>query len=425
MDRSTSDLALQNNIGIFWISTAILVALAVFGVGLDGLAVGPFNVPPFILYLVVHAVLMLALMISRSEYALDFPGPMLILLLFAMYVLGSSFWAADTVSAMKEMILVVASILTGLFIYWSVADRWMLSKYIDVLKLLALVGAVIAILEITTGMHLPMSKRYGTVSYYKSTAWYVNENDFSMFLSMVSFLFFAKVLSFEKLRSRVIGAGGFVACLIVLLENEARAALLAVLVVGMLLVGLYFGRDTIHNLVPDLAQPPVFTAGALFGALAVVGTTLALSNPFDPQSSSSLWFRWQALEAGVFLLFDTVVGSGAGSFPTQWGQIDFLPAIGANAHNWFVTLIGEYGFVGTALFLLAYGRTLDGLLKQYLRYRDPAALGLFGALLSFALAGLGPSNPITFQIQWIVFGLAIAVIFRVPVPGTQSQIADT
>jgi O-antigen ligase len=126
------------------------------------------------------------------------------------------------------------------------------------------------------------------------------------------------------------------------------------------------------------------------------------------------------LELGVTLLFNTVVGSGVGSFPTQWGQIAPPPDIGinlhvgANAHNWFVILIGEYGFVGTVLFLLAYGWTADGLLEQYLRNRDPAALGLLGALLSFVLAGLGPSNPMILQILWIVFGLAIAVKFRVP-----------
>lgn len=420
MDRSTSNLAFRSDIGVFWISTAILIILAVFGVGLDGVAVGPFEAPPFILYLGVHATLMLALMISRSEYVLDLPRPLLILLLFAMYVLGSSFWAADIVSAMKEMLLIFASIITGLFVYWTVADRWTLSKYISVLKLLALVGVVIGVLEITMGIHLPMSKRYGTVSYYKATAWYVNENDFSMFLAMVSFLFFAEALSVDELRTRILGTGGFVACLIILLQNGSRAALLAVFAVSMLLLGIYFSRDTIRTLASERTRLPVFSLSALFGALAVVGLALAISNPFDPQFSRSLWFRWRTLELGVSLLFDTVVGSGVGSFPTQWGQIAPPPDIGinlhvgANAHNWFVTLIGEYGFVGTVLFLLAYGWTADGLLEQYLRYRDPAALGLLGALLSFALAGLGPSNPIIFQIQWIVFLLAIAVIFRVP-----------
>jgi len=420
MDRSTSNLAFRSNIGVFWISTAILVIFAVFGVGLDGVAVGPFEVPPFILYLVVHAILMLALMISRSEYVLDLPRPLLILLLFAMYVLGSSFWAANIVSAMKEMLLIFASILTGLFVYWTVPDRWTLSKYISVLKLLALVGLVIAVLEVTMGIHLPMSKRYGTVSYYKATAWYVNENDFSMFLAMVSFLFFGEALSVDRLRDRIHGTVVFVACLIILLQNGSRAALLAVFAVSILLLGVHFGRNKIRTLASERTRLPVFTLGTLFGALAIVGLALAISNPFEPQSSRSLWFRWRSLELGVFLLFETVVGSGVGSFSTQWGQIAPPPDIGinlhvgANAHNWFVTLIGEYGFVGTVLFLLAFGWTADGLLEQYLRYRDPASLGLLGALLPFALAGLGPSNPMILQIQWIVFGLAIALMFRVP-----------
>jgi len=420
MDRSTSNLAFRNNIGLFWISTAILVILAVFGVGLDGVAVGPFEVPPFILYLVVHAILMLALMISRSEYVLDLPRPLLVLLLFAMYVLGSFFWAADIVSAMKEMLLIFASILTGLFVYWTVPDRWTLSKYISVLKLLAFVGVVIAVLEITMGVHLPISKRYGTVSYYKATAWYVNENDFSMFLAMVSFFFFAEALILDQLRNRIVRTLSFVACLIILLQNRSQAALLAVFAVSVLLLGIHFGRDTIRTLASERTRLPVFTLSTLFGALAIVGLALAISNPFEPQSSRSLWFRWRSLELGVALLFNTVVGSGVGSFPTQWGQISPPPDIGinlhvgANAHNWFVTLIGEYGFVGTMLFLLSYGWTADGLLERYLCYQDPAALGLLGALLSFALAGLGPSNPMIFQVQWIIFGLAAAVVFRVP-----------
>lgn len=414
MDRNTSDFALRTGVGIFWVSTAILIILAIFGVGLDGIAIGPFDVPPFILYLLFHSIVMLGIMISRSEYILDIPSPMFILLLFAMYVIGSSFWASDTVSAIKEMTLIVASIATGLFVYWSVTDRRTLSKYLSVLKLLALVGLVIAAFEITTGTHLPISKRYGTATYYKSTAWYVNENDFSMFLSMISFFFFTNILLSENSKSRILGTGGFIGCLVVLLVNEARAALLAVFVVSMLLVGLHLSQGTIRSFVSEPIKLPVFTAGALVGGFVSIVIALAASNPFDPQSSYSLWFRWQALEAGTFLLFDTVIGSGAGSFPTQWGQLEILPATGANAHNWFVTLIGEYGFVGTALFLLAYGWTADGLIQRYIRYRDPAAFGLLGVLLAFAIAGLGPSNSIIFQIQWIIFGLSIALLFRVP-----------
>jgi O-antigen ligase len=318
------------------------------------------------------------------------------------------------------MFLIFASILTGLIVYWTVPDRGTLSKYISVLKLLALVGVAIAVLEITTGTHLPVSKRYGTVSYYKATAWYVNENDFSMFLAMVSFFFFAEALSVDKLRDRMLGTVVFVACLIILLQNGSRAALLAVFAVSILLLGVHLGRNKIRTLASEWTRLPVFTLSTLFGALAIVGLALAISNPFEPQSSRSLWFRWRSLELGVFLLFETVVGSGVGSFSTQWGQIAPPPDIGinlhvgANAHNWFVTLIGEYGFVGTVLFLLAYGWTADGLLEQYLRYQDPASLGLLGALLPFVLAGLGPSNPMVLQIQWIVFGLAIALMFRVP-----------
>jgi hypothetical protein len=419
MELSTSNLAFRGNLGILWISTAILIILAVFGFGLDGVAVGPFNVPPFIMYLVFHAILMVALMISRMEFVLDFANPLLILSLFAIYVLGSSFWAVNVVSAIKQMILIVASILIGLFVYWSVPDRWMLSRYIFILKLLALVGVVIATFEIATGMHLPISKRYGTDSYFVATAWYVNRNNFSMVLSMTSFLFFAEVLSANQLRNRMLGTVGFVACFIVILQNRSRAALLGMFVVSILLLGIYGGRDTIRTLITERTRLPVFTLTALFGALTIVGLVLAISNPFEPQSSRSFWFRWRSLELGVHLLFETVVGSGVGSFPTQWGQIAPPPDlrinlhVGANSHNWFASLIGEYGFVGTVLFLLAYGRTADGLLEQYLRYRDPAALGLLGALLSFAFAGLGPNNPMKFQILWIVLGLSIALLFRV------------
>lgn len=414
MDRSNSNLALQDNIGILWTSTAILVILAVFGVSLTGIAVGPFEVPPFILYLGVHAVLVIALMTSRSEYALDLPGPMLILLFFAMYVLVSSLWATDIVLAIKEMTIIVTSIVTGLFVYWGVSSRPVLSKYFSVLQLLALAGVVIAVVEITTGMHLPVSKRYGTISYFKSTAWYVNENDFSMFLSIVSFLFFTKGLLSNGFRTRTFGVGAFLVCSLILLVNEARAALLAALVVSVLLTGLYFSRNTLRPLFSEHPRPPVFTAGALFGGLVFVGLALAISNPFNSQSSYSLWFRWQALETGVFLLFNTVIGIGVGNFPIHWSQVHILPSVAANAHNWFVTLIGEYGFIGTVLFLLVYGRTLDGLLNQFLRYRDSAALALLGALLSFALAGLGPSDSMLFQIQWIILGLGMAAIYRIP-----------
>jgi len=63
-------------------------------------------------------------------------------------------------------------------------------------------------------------------AYYKSTAWYVNENDFSMFLAMVSFLFLADTLIASSISRRVFSIAAFFASVIVIYVNNSRAALL-------------------------------------------------------------------------------------------------------------------------------------------------------------------------------------------------------
>jgi len=397
------------------LSTVLLIVLAVFGSGLDGVSVAGFDVFPFILYLIPHSILVFFLVNRHSEYLFDIPSPLVAVLLFALYAVGSSFLAIGASSVLKVMVIVVASISVAAFAYWSVGDAWSLRRYVGILQLLALLGLAIAVIEITTSTHLPVSKRFGMDAYYKSTAWYVNENDFSMFLAMVSFLFLADTLIASSISRRVFSIAAFFASVIVIYVNNSRAALLAVAIIGGIVLILFWGRTKLSDRFPPNDRGRLITTTVFGVAFGVIILVLLIGNPFERQSSRSLWFRWQTFEASVAILIETGgLGAGIGNFPTALEQSEVAPDFAAKAHNWFAALLGECGVLGTLLFLLAYGRTADGLLYRFITHGDAISLGLLGGLLSFGIAGLGPSGPMSFQIQWIIIGLGIAAAYRLP-----------
>jgi len=140
----------RNHYKSLWLSTVLLIVLAVFGSGLDGVSVAGFDVFPFILYLIPHSILVFFLVNRHSEYLFDIPSPLVAVLLFALYAVGSSFLAIGASSVLKVMVIVVASISVAAFAYWSVGDAWSLRRYVGILQLLALLGLAIAVIEITT-----------------------------------------------------------------------------------------------------------------------------------------------------------------------------------------------------------------------------------------------------------------------------------
>ncbi len=71
-------------------------------------------------------------------------------------------------------------------------------------------------------------------------------------------------------------------------------------------------------------------------------------------------------------------------------------------------VLGNFGLVGTALFLTIYGSLLVNTLHNYLRWEEPVNLGVFTALISFPLSVIGPSNAFIMELSWILFGVALA-----------------
>jgi hypothetical protein len=396
------------------LSNALLLTIAILAFVVPGLEIGGFNIFAYVIYLIPHTGLLLYFMMTKREFALDFPYPLYGLLLFSIYVVCSFFWATDTTIAAKKMVIIVTSIGVAMHLYWSIANYRTLDWYLRIIQIVSIIGLIVAAFEVATGAHLPVSNGYESDTFHMSTAWYPNVNDFSFFLATVAFLFLIRALPVRQSRSTLLGILGYVGCVTVIFLNGSRAALLSVLTVTTLLLVLYGGKGTISDSLNDGMEWPIFMPLLLIGSLAMVAVFSLVPNIFEPYGNRSFWFRWQSHRASVIFLFRTGIGVGVGNFPVELSLSSIPPAAPINTHSWFATLLGEYGWIGTGLFLLAYGRTLDKLLFQFIRDGDTVALGLLGALLSFVLAGLGPNDVLVFQIHWIVWALAIGAIYRVP-----------
>lgn len=403
----------SRNSRAFLLSNAVLLTIAILAFIVPGLEIGGFNIFAYVIYIIPHTGLLLYLMVTRREFALDLPYPLYGLLLFALYVVCSFFWSTDTIITVKKMVIIVTSIGVAMHLYWSIAHYRTLNWYLRIIQIVSIIGLTVAAFEIVTGAHLPVSNGYESDTFHMSTAWYPNVNDFSFFLAIVAFLFLIRALPVKQSCSTLLGILGYVGCVTVIFLNGSRAALLSVLIITTLLLFLYAGKDIIFDFFNGGTEWPIFTSLLLIGSLAIIAVFSLVPNIFEPYGNRSFWLRWQSHRASVIFLFRTGIGVGVGNFPVELSLSNIPPAAPINTHSWFATLLGEYGWIGTGLFLLAYGRTLDKLLFQFIRDGDTVALGLLGALLSFVLAGLGPNDVLVFQIHWIIWALAIAAIYRV------------
>lgn len=111
------------------------------------------------------------------------------------------------------------------------------------------------------------------------------------------------------------------------------------------------------------------------------------------------------------LLWSNGLGVGVNSFSAT---SEALWGMHVAPHNWFTGLLGEFGIIGTGLFLAAYARILYDVGARYIVTSDWLRLGLFGTMLSLPIGALGPSNVLYhFYSLWIVIGLAAAAAYRI------------
>ncbi len=187
---------------------------------------------------------------------------------------------------------------------------------------------------------------------------------------------------------------------------------------GMLASGTVLALWTISSMKRGAyASWAMKLAGVAVALVCVV--YLAPGNPWSSRMESSIAYgedvsargRVDAWRTGLAIAADRpFTGAGAGAFTTAWP--DYAPGDAGPArteHNTFIQLVGELGFPGLILFLLAYGA---GLVEAGRAARDPRlrpyARGVQCGLAGFGVCSLSGGLAFSWPL-YLLLGVALAL----------------
>lgn len=388
-----------------------VISLVLFRRLLPPFYIGPISITSVGIYLLVPLILLLGAVL-QGRGRLQLSRPLSYLLLFTGFAAASLLWTPDLATGLSMLVAIMVSVSFIFSLSLTASTQAGLDRHLAVIIAVTLLTLAVAGIEFATHTHLPVSRlvtaEYDQFGDRLATALWYNSNDFGLFLALAAPI----VYGYRSSRHwRVFAMTTVAAICGILLQNGSRAALLAVAVGAV----SYVGVRLLAQLAPREWTPPrmVFTTMFLVLPVGIVAATVLV--PSLNGSGTSVWVRWQLQRATVSMLRESpLVGVGIGGFETIVASIPVYTAGVYQPHNWLFRLLGEYGVLGAGLFLLGYGLTLDRLFCQSIDSNDAVAAALFASLLSFSVAGLGPSKPLTgLYIFWIVFGLGIAKTARV------------
>lgn len=388
-------------------STLILITTFLLGRLLPSIPVGEYNLPLYIPYIFAHILILTVPCVKNKNYQAKLPVPILFLAGFSIISILSLAWGEETQGIIRAGFLLPSIIITCL-IYWSSANSREIRNYARILLFVGAVAIFIGLIEIITGIHLPISRQFGTPSPNLATGWYHNPNNFAYTISFISFFYLSIALFNTDRVKSVAGIVGFSSIYYIILHSYARTALIAVTGGAIVIVCMYvyLQFSSFQNF--EGSNVPLISLIVLLPLFMFV--FVLFKNPF-PQFSS-IWYRWQLHEAGLWMVFQTSgLGTGIGSFAGYVSSLPILPNHSMAPHGWLPVILGELGLIGLVLFLISYGSTLKILLIEFTNKEDPIALTLFVALGSFIISGVGPSTPLVLEIHWAVWGISIAYCF--------------
>lgn len=333
----------------------------------------------------------------------------LILLLLVLAVLSVS-WSEDPATTFKRALALLGT---------AAASIYLASQYgfKDLIKLLAWSLGLAALASMVVALLVPA---YGVMSDISPGAWqgiYTHKNILGrvMALGAISFVF----LALTSPKHRLIGWSGFLFLLLVVVESRSLTALLALLA-ALLLIPVLLASRRRPALIPSLtvalfalATMTVWLTGSSEDVVNAFGRDATFTGRVDLwQSASTVIGKRPWLGHG----YGTGWVGGGDDATTDIAQFSEWNA--PNAHNGFLNLTLDLGFVGLVLFLVASAVALHRAIR-HLRV-DPSMEALWPPiLLTFVLlTNLMESLLLRYNsIDWLLYVatlLSIASITRLP-----------
>lgn len=401
----------------------LVIITGFFGSALLAVDVGHFHVFAFRFFLVLLWVMIGARILLAGNISIP-KGKIRWYLLFLgfwlVYAIFSLAWAISFADAIKNILFLFSGISLVFFICYYFRKKEELKSLYYLFFGFFILLLVIGIVEYLTGCHLPISRYYDSVKVFIPTSVFCNENDFATFLAL--YIPFG-ICMFYYGRKKILKLIGIVsilcACYLIVIIGS-RSSMLAVFLEFVILFFL------LTNLKQKLYLIVVIVSS--FFILNIVDQALMInvfSMMIEQVKSLAMQYelkigsvdvRWNLIRNGVLFLISTMgFGVGAGNIEywmSNFGQYNTAGII--NMHNWWMEIMTAYGilvFIGYVLFFFGILYNLAKVrLRFFSRHDRMLCDTLILSLSGFIIACVGPSSFINLNMQWFLFGIALAYL---------------
>jgi O-antigen ligase len=348
--------------------------------------------------------------------------PVAMWLIFLAWAIGTTLWALEVDDALETIVVAVPLLLLMVIVSFMHVDE----EDFDILKVALIVGSAVvgmyASYLLLSGRALPshgVSERFSVTSNPDAT----NPNILAASLLLplalaVQCMVFGGSRWWKKRTWRLLGVVGMVFTVIAIVLTSSRGGMLAAFAVIVVCL-LYSARERVNRPGVLRTTGAVIASALAFGAFVSISLAVSprgavreifSSGPFERiaerQTDSS--GRLEIWTAGR-LACETYCaqGAGFGNFPNAYSEVFALSGasenVGANrpAHNVYLSLVVETGFLGLTLLGLALLAEWVALSSFSMRPVEPA---LKAALVGLLIASIFLSA-IWFKYFWLVFAV--------------------
>jgi hypothetical protein len=382
------------------------IALILFNNALPTIRLFGFDLFSIYFICILGLAVALAYVFIQREFILDSA--------FFMYIL---FVAVSLISMSQgEMyptssFQIISTIAIVLFVLYFSTDQVRVTVLISTLIFCAIFIMLIAMWEFITGSHLAIS-RLSNPRFNDSlaaTAIFYNRNNLSFFLSLIipfsvwTGLHGKKVL--HDLFYAIISGG----MLIVIGLNGSRASIIGSLLGISLVFYVYLKSDeSLTNITYFRIGTTTYSLFAIF-ALFV---PLLIENPIPEDRFTSIFIRWQLLEAANSIFWANPLGYGIGNASILISESNINTFGVAAPHSWIIQAALDTGIVGIISFVLMNGLLVDRLMSNEIISDTAWSAPVGASLIVFTVSGFGPSNVLLqTHIYWIIFALGLGILY--------------
>ncbi len=130
------------------------------------------------------------------------------------------------------------------------------------------------------------------------------------------------------------------------------------------------------------------------------------------QGHGSLFMRVQVTLDSFNMVFDSyLLGIGPGAFSNYMKQTDVHSSL-FDPHNLWLEILSQYGIVVFALFVSFIVVLCVQLYKYFIKEKASSCIVLVSCFCIYLISSIAPSSFLGYSYQWILFGLALAVLNR-------------